>query len=137
MFSRSPSEPEQIEVPEPVPTSAPPAREAKVFQPSSFATRRRPEEPRGRRLVHLGTQQIPLPAAGRSQKNQIAEVDVYCNVDRMSEMFVGHGGNPTMEPLTRHHYPDEKVEQLGSVRVNPGMPSTTFAPGEPDRVRPA
>jgi hypothetical protein len=88
-------------------------------------------------MVHLGTQQIPLPAAGRSQKNQIAEVDVYFDADRPSVMFVGHGGNPTMEPVSRHHYPDEKVEQLGTVRRNPGMPSTTYAPGEADRVRPA
>ncbi len=146
MFGRSqPSEPEQVinsgvprgtpdEEPESVPT---PARQAKVLEPSTFASRRRPEEPRGRRMVHLGTQQIRLPAAGRSQRNQVAEVDVWFDADHPAQMFAGYPGDPTLQPVAQRTYDAEKVEQLGAIRVNPGMPSTTFAPGEPDRVRPA
>ena len=122
MFARKP-EPEPVEsAPEtsarPVAVPRPPAAESKIFQPSTFASRKAEAAgPAPRRLVSLGFQPHYLddPSRGAKGRPQRVDVELLYDADHPSQRYYRQDPNGVLEPLQDVHGKQEQTEPLGVV----------------------
>lgn len=138
MFSRSEPEPQRERDDAP---STPPvrreARDARVFEPSSFASRRaeraaRGEDRRDPRLVSLGRTEYRLMGS-TGQPNRIAEVEMLFDADSPNDFYVRHPGTSWLEPIQRGPDHRQEVVSLGTVRARDPRWTPTAGSALPDR----
>jgi len=122
MFARKP-EPEPVEpAPEtsarPVAVPRPPAAQSKIFQPSTFASRKAEVAgPAPRRLVSLGYQPHWLddPSHKANGRPQRIDVELLYDADHPSQRYYRQDPNGVLEPLQDVHGKEQEVERLGVV----------------------
>ena len=108
-----------------------PAHESRVFQPSSFASRKAERAARGelaprpRRLVSLGINERALEGFRPArQGGQVVRVELLADLDDLSQKFQRHLPYGSVEPLM-HIADDPAPEHLGVIRGD-GISSGTF-----------
>lgn len=113
-----------------------PAHESRVFQPSSFASRKAERASRGelaprpQRLVSVGITETWLEGLGPRRKGQLARVELLVDIDTRKK-FQRHLPNGTVEPLI-HVSNDPPPEPLGVITGH-GISSGPFPPSLPDQ----
>jgi hypothetical protein len=119
-----------------------PAREAKVFQPSSFASRsadagQRRAERAERRLASLGPTEFPQRDT-RTGEVHFLDAELFMDIDKPMQRFVQIDGMPGLHAL--HDDTRGKENQVtpipGTFRRNGRGPSSLSEPSPPDSRRP-
>ena len=113
-----------------------PAHESRVFQPSSFATRkaerraRGEDGPRPQRLISVGISEQWLEGFGPRRKGQMARVELLVDIDN-GKKYTRHLPHGTLEPVI-HVEADPPPEYLGVISGH-GISSGTFPPAPRDQ----
>lgn len=111
------------------------AAEAKVWEPSTFASRGAARPPRPRRLVSMGRTEHWLTGVGRNPEARIVEVDIVADLDS-GKWYASEPGSNVLQPLVKRTSPAEEVLDRFSVRKRPaGFAPMTANPSKPDEVR--
>lgn len=114
-----------------------PARDAKVFEPSTFGSRRAAGDvSRPQRIVSLGVSPTWLPdlSARRSGHGRMVDVEYLYDIDRSSRRYRRVLPYGQLEPLFDSQ-PPEKPEPLGFFRSARGQSSGHYpTTGTADRV---
>lgn len=117
--------------------STSPAHQSRVFEPSSFATRKAERAARGelaprpRRLVSVGIGEQWLEGFGPRRKGQMARVELLVDADDMAKKYTRHLPHGTIEPVI-HVQSDPPPENLGVITGH-GITSGTFPDALPDQ----
>jgi hypothetical protein len=137
-------------MPEPEPAAAavdsprrgkPPARESRIFQPSTFASRKAEADARNailsrQRLASLG----PTEYTQRNTRNgkiEVLEAELFVDVDHPTKRYVTIQGIPGVHPLFAASGDREKVENLGPMPRRRNRQSLTRdVIDTPERVQP-
>jgi hypothetical protein len=113
------------------------ARDAKGFQPSTFATRKAEaadRSPRPRRLVSLGRQVHRDPGVGESGRPRVQEYEGFVDLDDPHTVYARMPGSTELVPVTLRTGEPDRVSRLDPMPARPRFTTGRFPPGEPDRV---
>lgn len=139
MFGRSEPQPDSAATAAPQPVEKPPARDARVFAPSSFASRRaergaRGDAPPSRRLVDMGMQKRWVPRGGSlgNGQGQMVEYRAFMDSRRPRDIFVEWVPGGPIVPMDTRSGGETVVQSMGTMPRKPRDYTPTRGSAPPD-----
>ena len=116
-----------------------PAHQSRVFEPSSFASRRAERAQRGelaphpRQLVSLGVRERWLEGFGARSQGRMVAMEYFFDQDHPNDYYARALPHGTLERIDRGGVDDPAPVPLGTVPTRPRYTSGVFPEASPDR----